>query len=91
MKHLPHEVQVCDEIEGVHTWDVSGRGVQSLIVADLNQPWGESVTCTACGKCVQACPTGAIFFQRFGTAEVDRDKSIVSFLVSAREKKQWNV
>ena len=24
-------------------------------------PWGESPTCTSCGKCVQVCPTGALF------------------------------
>ncbi|HYB61908.1 MAG TPA: bidirectional hydrogenase complex protein HoxU [Methylomirabilota bacterium] len=54
-------VRVCSEIEGAHTWDVMGRGVQSLIISDLNQPWGTSETCTSCGKCVQVCPTGALF------------------------------
>jgi bidirectional [NiFe] hydrogenase diaphorase subunit len=53
-------VRVCDEIEGAHTWDVSGRGVASRIIADLNEPWGESTSCTSCGKCVQVCPTGAL-------------------------------
>ncbi len=54
-------VRVCSEIEGAHTWNVMGRGVQSLIISDLNQPWGTSETCTSCGKCVQVCPTGALF------------------------------
>lgn len=54
-------VRACSEIEGAHTWDVMGRGVESLIISDLNQPWGESATCTSCGKCVQVCPTGALF------------------------------
>jgi bidirectional [NiFe] hydrogenase diaphorase subunit len=40
---------------------------------------------------VQACPTGALFWQREGVAAIDRDRSIVAFLVNAREKKQWNV
>ena len=53
-------VRVCDEIEGAHAWDVMGRGVDSRIVADLNQPWGTSTACTSCGKCVQVCPTGAL-------------------------------
>ena len=53
-------VRVCAEIEGAHVWDVMGRGIDSLIISDLNQPWGES-TCTRCGKCVQVCPTGALF------------------------------
>lgn len=54
-------VRVCDEIEGAHTWDVSGRGDGSRIISDLAGPWGDSRTCTGCGKCVQTCPTGALF------------------------------
>jgi len=53
-------VRVCAEIEGAHIWDVMGRGIDSMIISDLNQPWGESA-CTRCGKCVQVCPTGALF------------------------------
>jgi bidirectional [NiFe] hydrogenase diaphorase subunit len=54
-------VRVCDEVEGAHTWDVMGRGLEARVVTDLGMPWGESTTCTGCGKCVQVCPTGAIF------------------------------
>jgi bidirectional [NiFe] hydrogenase diaphorase subunit len=54
-------VRVCDEIEGAHTWDVGGRGSESRIISDLAEPWGKSETCTDCGKCVQTCPTGALF------------------------------
>ena len=53
-------VRVCAEIEGAHVWDVMGRGTDSMIVADLHEEWGSS-TCTRCGKCVQVCPTGALF------------------------------
>ncbi len=53
-------VRVCDEIEGAHTWDIMGRGVDSRIISDLNEPWGKSTSCTSCGKCVQVCPTGAL-------------------------------
>lgn len=53
-------VRVCAEVEGAHVWDVMGRGIDSSLITDLHQPWGES-TCTRCGKCVQVCPTGALF------------------------------
>jgi len=53
-------VRVCDEVEGAHIWDVMGRGIDSMVITDLHQPWGESA-CTRCGKCVQVCPTGALF------------------------------
>lgn len=53
-------VRVCNEVEGAHVWDLSSRGIHSRITSDLNQPWGEAVNCTNCGKCVQACPTGAL-------------------------------
>ena len=54
-------LRVCAEIEGAHVWDVMGRGIDSRIISDLNQPWGSSTSCTRCGKCVQVCPTGALF------------------------------
>ena len=53
-------VRVCDEIEGAHTWDVMGRGIASRVITDLNEPWGDSTSCTSCVKCVQVCPTGAL-------------------------------
>ena len=62
-------VRVCDEIEGAHTKDVMGRGVNSRIVNDMNQPWGTSRSCTSCGKCVQICPTGALFDKGKGCAK----------------------
>ncbi len=54
-------VRVCDEVEGAHTWDIAGRGALARVITDLAEPWGESTSCTSCGKCVQVCPTGALF------------------------------
>jgi bidirectional [NiFe] hydrogenase diaphorase subunit len=82
-------VRVCDEVEGAHTWDLAGRGAQCLVVSDMGDPWGASDTCTGCGKCVQVCPTGALFLKGKTVAEMQKDRSFLKYIVSARERKEW--
>jgi len=84
-------VRACWYVEGAGTLNVAGRGVNSRIITDLNQPWGQAESCTACGKCVQACPTGALFDRGATVAEMQRDRTKLEFIVTAREKKQWIV
>jgi bidirectional [NiFe] hydrogenase diaphorase subunit len=77
-------LRVCDEIEGAHTWDVMGRGITSLVITDLNQAWGSSETCTACGKCVHVCPTGALFEKGRSVAEMLKLRQFLPYLTLMR-------
>ena len=78
-------VRVCNEIEGAHTWDILGRGVNSLLISDLHEPWGDSDTCTSCGKCVQVCPTGALFDKSKVGGKVRKNPDFLSYLNDMRE------
>ncbi|MFO0904995.1 MAG: bidirectional hydrogenase complex protein HoxU [Pirellulales bacterium] len=78
-------LRVCDEIEGAHTIDVMGRGIDAMIVRDLNTPWGESDTCTSCGKCVHVCPTGAMSEKGTSVAEMEKRRQFLPYLTVMRE------
>lgn len=79
-------VRVCGEVEGAHTWDVRGRGIQACVITDLNQPWGDAESCTSCGKCVQVCPTGALFVQGNAVGEMTKHQGFLTTLAQMREK-----
>ncbi|MFT3846182.1 MAG: bidirectional hydrogenase complex protein HoxU [Lacibacter sp.] len=80
-------VRVCNEVEGAHNWDVMNRGHQVRIISDFNTPWGESTTCTSCGKCLHACPTGAIWPKAIVQGQLEKNPGMVNELVERRKMK----
>ncbi|HPD06777.1 MAG TPA: bidirectional hydrogenase complex protein HoxU [Candidatus Bipolaricaulis sp.] len=79
-------VRACAEVEGAFTWGFAGRGVHTLVEADLGDRWGRSVTCTGCGKCVQACPTGALFEKGKITAEQEKRPALLAEITERRPR-----
>ena len=72
-------VRACGELVGNFTLGMSERGSNTMLIADLDLPLGES-TCVSCGACIQVCPTGALIDRvsayRGREADVQHVKSI---------------
>ncbi len=82
-------VRVCDEIEGAHVWDIRHRGQQAELITEMNKPWGESLSCTWCGKCVAVCPTGSLAYQGSAIGEMEHDPVMIKRLAVARNRGEW--
>jgi bidirectional [NiFe] hydrogenase diaphorase subunit len=81
-------VRVCEEIEGAHTWDLMGRGIETRVITDMHEAWGDSESCTRCGKCVNVCPTGALFEKGKSVAEMSKHRQFLPYLTLMREVKR---
>jgi bidirectional [NiFe] hydrogenase diaphorase subunit len=77
-------VRVCSELEGANVWEVAARGIYSRLVTDLKDTWGQARNCTGCGKCVQACPTGALAEKGFSVLEMTKQSNAISRLATQR-------
>ncbi|HWI89909.1 MAG TPA: 2Fe-2S iron-sulfur cluster-binding protein [Flavisolibacter sp.] len=80
-------VRVCQEVEGAYNWDVMARGFNVRVISDFNTPWGESSTCTSCGKCVHACPTGAIWPKAIVQGQLVKKPELICELMDKRKQK----
>lgn len=80
-------VRVCAEVEGAHTWDIRNSGVNSRVVIDFNEAWGDSETCTSCGKCVNVCPTGALFKKGKSVGEMSKRIDFLPYIEAMRKEK----
>ncbi len=52
-------IQICDKVQGMHVWDVSGTGSRTTVDVSLNRSITEA-DCAYCGQCVTHCPTAAL-------------------------------
>ena len=52
-------IQVCDKIQSVYIWDVSGTGTRTTVNVTDDRKL-DTTECTYCGQCVTHCPVGAL-------------------------------
>lgn len=55
-------VDVCCEVQTVHTLSMQYRGSKMEVTPALGKALAES-PCVRCGRCVTVCPTGSVFMQ----------------------------
>ena len=79
-------VQICDKIQTLNIWDVSGTGSHTTVDVSHNLEIKES-DCSLCGQCITHCPVGALR-ERDDTEDVwsaiaDKKKVVVAQVAPA--------
>jgi bidirectional [NiFe] hydrogenase diaphorase subunit len=63
--------------------------MNTRVTTDLGMPWGDSPSCTSCGKCVQVCPTGALFTKGMSVGEMEKQHDFLAWILSGRQENEW--
>ncbi|MBU3214674.1 2Fe-2S iron-sulfur cluster-binding protein [Clostridium estertheticum] len=53
---------ICNSVQTVHALNVINRGSEIMVTTEGQKRHADS-SCVQCGRCVQSCPTGALFFK----------------------------
>lgn len=52
-------IQICDKVQGMNVWDITGSGYRTTVGVSHNEPI-EEADCAFCGQCITHCPVGAL-------------------------------
>ena len=52
-------IQICDKVQNLQVWDVSGTGSRTTVNVSYNRKI-EEANCSLCGQCITHCPVNAL-------------------------------